>query len=164
MSTLSLLSVHRSRSSLIYNYHQVILFRHSLTHDVNYVLFFRMIIATVVFQLLMVGVIGLKQSFAPSALLLPLPVITVLFYFFILQHYIRPAANLSLQSAHALKDPAPIFVQVSWVCLIGEVKLAQVTISLRIFLKVLSLRLVRWSWQNWCHSNSFKIFLVLLKT
>ncbi|KAK2563346.1 CSC1-like protein ERD4 [Acropora cervicornis] len=73
--------------------------------------FNRMIIATVVFQLLMVGVIGLKQSFAPSALLLPLPVITVLFYFFILQHYIRPAANLSLQSAHALKDPAPIFVQ-----------------------------------------------------
>ena len=164
MSTLSLLSVHRSRSSLIYNYHQVILFRHSLTHVVNYVLFFRMIIATVVFQLLMVGVIGLKQSFAPSALLLPLPVITVLFYFFILQHYIRPAANLSLQSAHALKDPAPIFVQVSWVCLISEVRLAQVTISLRIFLKVLSLRLVRWSWQNWCHSNSFKIFLVLLKT
>ena len=113
MSTLSLLLVHRSRSSLIHNYHQVILFRHSPTHDVNYVLFFRMIIATVVFQLLMVGVIGLKQSFAPSALLLPLPVITVLFYFFILQHYIRPAANLSLQSAHALKDPAPIFVQVS---------------------------------------------------
>lgn len=73
--------------------------------------FNRMIIATVVFQLLMVGVIGLKQSFAPSALLLPLPVITVLFYFFILQHYIRPAANLSLQSAHALKDPSPIFVE-----------------------------------------------------
>ena len=68
------------------------------------------------FQLLMVGVVGLKQSYAPSILLLPLPVITVLFYFFIMQHYIRPSANLSLKTAHGLEDPAPNFVQVSCVC------------------------------------------------
>ena len=68
------------------------------------------------FQLLMVGVVGLKQSYAPSVLLLPLPVITVLFYFFIMQHYIRPSANLSLKTAHGLEDPAPNFVQVSCVC------------------------------------------------
>lgn len=73
--------------------------------------FNRMIVGTVVFQLLMVGVVGLKQSYAPSALLLPLPVVTGLFYFFILQHYIRPAANLSLKTSHGLEDPASAFVQ-----------------------------------------------------
>ncbi|XP_022787942.1 CSC1-like protein ERD4 [Stylophora pistillata] len=77
--------------------------------------FNRMIIATVVFQLLMFGVIGLKQSYAASVLILPLPVITVLFYFFILQHYIRPAENLSLSAAHGLENPAPNFIQVSFV-------------------------------------------------
>ena len=71
-----------------------------------------MIVGTVVFQLLMIGVIGLKESYAASVLLLPLPVITALFYVFILQHYIRPSANLSLQTAHGLADPAPNFVQV----------------------------------------------------
>lgn len=76
----------------------------------------RMIVATVVFQLLMFGVVGLKQSYAASVLLLPLPVITVLFYFVILQHYIRPAANLALSAAHGLKEPAPNFIQASWVC------------------------------------------------
>ena len=76
--------------------------------------FCRMIVGTVVFQLLMVGVVGLKQSYAPSALLLPLPVVTGLFYFFILQHYIRPAANLSLKASHGLGDPASAFVQVSY--------------------------------------------------
>lgn len=73
--------------------------------------FNRMIVGTVVFQLLMIGVIGLKESYAASVLLLPLPVITALFYVFILQHYIRPSANLSLQTAHGLADPAPNFVQ-----------------------------------------------------
>ena len=77
--------------------------------------FCRMIIGTVVFQLLMLGVIGLKESYAASILLLPLPVITVLFYLFILQHYIRPAENLSLSTAHGLEDPAPNFVQVRFV-------------------------------------------------
>jgi len=72
-----------------------------------------MIAATVVFQLLMFGVVGLKQSYAASVLLLPLPVITVLFYFVILQHYIRPSANLALSAAHGLKEPAPNFIQVS---------------------------------------------------
>lgn len=72
-----------------------------------------MIIATVVFQLLMFGVIGLKQSYAASVLLIPLPVITVLFYFVILQHYIRPSANLALSAAHGLQDPAPNFIQVT---------------------------------------------------
>lgn len=72
-----------------------------------------MIIGTVVFQLLMIGVIGLKQSYAASVLLLPLPVITVLFYFFIFQHYIRPSANLSLKAAHGLEPPASNFMQVS---------------------------------------------------
>lgn len=76
----------------------------------------RMIIATVVFQLLMFGVVGLKQSYAASVLLLPLPVITVLFYFVILQHYIRPSANLALSAAHGLEEPAPNFIQASWVC------------------------------------------------
>ena len=78
--------------------------------------FFRIIVITVVFQLLMVGVVGLKQSYVAFCLMLPLPVITVLFYFFILQHYIRPSTNLSLKSAHGLEDPAPNFVQVSRAC------------------------------------------------
>ena len=75
-----------------------------------------MIVATVVFQLLMFGVVGLKQSYAASVLLLPLPVITVLFYFVILQHYIRPSANLALSAAHGLQEPAPNFIQASLVC------------------------------------------------
>ena len=74
-----------------------------------------MIVATVVFQLLMFGVVSLKQSYAASVLILPLPVITLLFYFFILQHYIRPAENLSLSAAHGLKSPAPNFIQVRFV-------------------------------------------------
>lgn len=73
--------------------------------------FNRMIVATVVFQLLMFGVVSLKQSYAASVLILPLPVITLLFYFFILQHYIRPAENLSLSAAHGLESPAPNFIQ-----------------------------------------------------
>jgi len=73
--------------------------------------FNRMIIGTVVFQLLMIGCIGLKQSYAASILVLPLPVVTALFYFFILQHYIKPADNLSLKTAHGLEDPAPNFLQ-----------------------------------------------------
>ena len=84
--------------------------------QIPYCFLFRMIIGVVVFQVLMIGVVGLKQSYAPSILLLPLPVITVLFYFFIMQHYIRPSANLSLKTAHGLEDPAPNFVQVSCVC------------------------------------------------
>ncbi|KAJ7371194.1 Transmembrane protein 63C [Desmophyllum pertusum] len=73
--------------------------------------FNRMIVATVLFQFLMFGVIGLKQSYAASMLLLPLPVITILFYFVILQHYIRPSANLSLSTAHELEEPASNFIQ-----------------------------------------------------
>ena len=64
------------------------------------------------FQLLMLGVIGLKQVYAASVLMLPLPVITALFYLVILQHYIRPSANLALSGAHGLEDPAPNFIQV----------------------------------------------------
>ena len=64
---------------------------------------YRMIIGTAVFQLLMVGVVALKGSFAASCLVLPLPVVTVFFYLFILQHYIRPSANLSLKAAHSLE-------------------------------------------------------------
>lgn len=64
----------------------------------------------------MVGVVGLKQSYAAFCLMLPLPVITVLFFFFILQHYIRPSTNLSLKTAYGLEDPAPNFVQVSCAC------------------------------------------------
>ena len=73
---------------------------------------YRMIIGTAVFQLLMVGVVALKGSFAASCLVLPLPVVTVFFYLFILQHYIRPSANLSLKAAHSLENPAPNFLQV----------------------------------------------------
>ena len=73
---------------------------------------YRMIIGTAVFQLLMVGVVALKGSFAASCLVLPLPVMTVFFYLFILQHYIRPSANLSLKAAHSLENPAPNFLQV----------------------------------------------------
>ena len=70
------------------------------------------IIETAVFQLLMVGVVALKGSFAASCLVLPLPVVTVFFYLFILQHYIRPSANLSLKAAHSLENPAANFLQV----------------------------------------------------
>ena len=73
---------------------------------------YRMIIGTAVFQLLLVGVVALKGSFAASCLVLPLPVVTVFFYLFILQHYIRPSANLSLKAAHSLENPAPNFLQV----------------------------------------------------
>ena len=73
---------------------------------------YRMIIGTAVFQLLMVGVVALKGSFAASCLVLPLPVVTVFFYLFILQHYIRPSANLSLKAAHSLENPAANFLQV----------------------------------------------------
>ena len=73
---------------------------------------YRMIIGTAVFQLLMVGVVALKGSFAASCLVLPLPVMTVFFYLFILQHYIRPSANLSLKAAHSLENPAANFLQV----------------------------------------------------
>ena len=75
---------------------------------------YRMIIGTAVFQLLMVGVVALKGSFAASCLVLPLPVVTVFFYLLILQHYIRPSANLSLKAAHSLENPAPNFLQVRY--------------------------------------------------
>ena len=83
-----------------------------ISKNLNRFPLYRMIIGTAVFQLLMVGVVALKGSFAASCLVLPLPVVTVFFYLFILQHYIRPSANLSLKAAHSLENPAANFLQV----------------------------------------------------
>ena len=83
-----------------------------ISKNLNRFPLYRMIIGTAVFQLLMVGVVALKGSFAASCLVLPLPVMTVFFYLFILQHYIRPSANLSLKAAHSLENPAANFLQV----------------------------------------------------
>lgn len=67
----------------------------------------------VVFHLLMTGVLSLKESYAASLAMLPLPVITILFFLFIQQHCFKPSMYLSLNMASGLTEASPHFLQVS---------------------------------------------------
>jgi len=77
------------------------------------VLFCRIIAGMIVFHLLMTGVLSLKESYAASLAMLPLPVITILFYFFIQQHCVKPSMYLSLNMASGLAEASPHFLQVN---------------------------------------------------
>lgn len=66
----------------------------------------------IVFHLLMTGVLSLKESYYTSVAMLPLPVITILFFFFIQQHFLRPSMYLSLNMASGLAEASPHFLQV----------------------------------------------------
>ena len=77
-----------------------------------FVFFWRVIAGMIVFHLLMTGVLSLKKSFFASAAMLPLPVITILFFFFIQQHFLEPSMYLSLNMASGLAEASPHFLQV----------------------------------------------------
>ena len=64
------------------------------------------------FHLLMTGVLSLKESFYASAAMVPLPVITILFFLFIQQHFLRPSMHLTLNMASGLAEATPHFLQV----------------------------------------------------
>ena len=64
------------------------------------------------FQLLMTGVLSLKETFIASVAMVPLPVITILFFLFIQQHFLRPSMYLSLNMASGLAEASPHFLQV----------------------------------------------------
>ena len=73
---------------------------------------FRIIVGMIVFHLLMTGVLSLKESFYASAAMVPLPVITVLFFLFIQQHFLKPSMHLTLNMASGLAEASPHFLQV----------------------------------------------------
>ena len=73
----------------------------------------------IVFHLLMTGVLTLKECFAASVSMLPLPVITILFFLFIQQHCLKPSMYLSLNMAAGLAEASPHFLQV--ICVVGSV-------------------------------------------
>lgn len=73
--------------------------------------FNRIIAGMVVFHLLTTGVLSLKESFYASAAMVPLPIITVLFFFFIQQHFLKPSMYLSIDMMSGLAEAAPHFLQ-----------------------------------------------------
>ena len=75
--------------------------------------FFRIIAGMVVFHLLMTGVLSLKESISGALAILPLPVITILFFLFIQQHCLKPSMYLSLNMTTGLAEASPHFLQVS---------------------------------------------------
>ena len=74
---------------------------------------FRVIASMIVFHLLMMGVLSLKESFITSAAMVPLPIFTFLFFAFIQQHFVGASMCLSLSMASGLQEASPHFLQVS---------------------------------------------------
>lgn len=73
--------------------------------------FNRIIAGMIVFHLLMTGVLSLKQSYYTSVAMVPLPIITILFFLFIQQHFLTPSMYLSLNMASGLGQASPHFLQ-----------------------------------------------------
>lgn len=78
--------------------------------------FCRIIVGMIVFHLLMTGVLSLKESYVAAGFMLPLPVITILFFLFIQQHCLKPSMYLSINMASGLAEASPHFLQVCLVC------------------------------------------------
>ncbi|XP_073253634.1 uncharacterized protein [Porites lutea] len=74
-------------------------------------LFNRVIASMIVFHLLMMGVLSLKESFITSAAMVPLPIFTFLFFAFIQQHFVGASMYLSLSMASGLQEASPHFLQ-----------------------------------------------------
>lgn len=72
-----------------------------------------MIAGLLVFQLLMIGIFGLKENAAVSVLVLPLPAISVLFFTFV-QFYLLPASTYLTQEK-VTSEEEPQFPGVSLV-------------------------------------------------
>lgn len=75
------------------------------------IVFNRIIAGMIVFHLLMTGVLSLKESFVAAGFMLPLPVITILFFLFIQQHCLKPSMYLSINMASGLAEASPRFLQ-----------------------------------------------------
>lgn len=75
------------------------------------IVFNRIIAGMIVFHLLMTGVLSLKESFIAAGFMLPLPVITILFFLFIQQHCLKPSMYLSINMASGLAEASPRFLQ-----------------------------------------------------
>lgn len=73
---------------------------------------FRMMIGIFVFQLLMVGVFGLKENPLVSLLSVPLPVVTFIFYKFIRNNFDRSTVYLNLSLTKEIKTPEKEFLKV----------------------------------------------------
>ena len=78
-----------------------------------YLYLYRVIASMIVFHLLMMGVLSLKESFITSAAMVPLPIFTFLFFAFIQQHFVGASMYLSLSMASGLQEASPHFLQVS---------------------------------------------------
>ncbi|XP_028397806.1 CSC1-like protein ERD4 [Dendronephthya gigantea] len=75
--------------------------------------FNRMMIGIFVFQLLMVGVFGLKENHLVSLLCLPLPVLSFMFYKFIRNNFDRSTVHLNLSLAKEIKTPEKEFLKIA---------------------------------------------------
>ncbi|XP_048589618.1 CSC1-like protein HYP1 [Nematostella vectensis] len=70
------------------------------------VIFERMVASLVIFHILMVGFFGLKKFVIVPLLVLPLPVITILFYLFMVKYFYRASAHLSQEMASRVSPDA----------------------------------------------------------
>ncbi|XP_032233382.2 CSC1-like protein ERD4 [Nematostella vectensis] len=75
------------------------------------VIFNRMVASLIIFHLLMIGIFGLKENFTIALLVLPLPVITSVFYYFMQQYYYEPSRFLSQEMASGLSEASPRVLQ-----------------------------------------------------
>jgi hypothetical protein len=60
------------------------------------------IVAMFIFQLTIAGIVSLKQAPIQAAMLIPLPIITVGFYFYCMKHFNQPAKFLTAFEAKKL--------------------------------------------------------------
>ncbi|XP_015749324.1 PREDICTED: uncharacterized protein LOC107329110 [Acropora digitifera] len=65
----------------------------------------------IVFHLLMIGELSLKESYFTSAAMVPLPIVTILFFLFIQQHFLTTSKYLSLNMASGVAEASPNFLQ-----------------------------------------------------
>lgn len=73
--------------------------------------FNRIIVGMIVFHLLMIGELSLKESYFTSAAMVPLPIVTILFFLFIQQHFLTTSKYLSLNMASGVAEASPHFLQ-----------------------------------------------------
>ena len=60
----------------------------------------------------MIGELSLKESYFTSAAMVPLPIVTILFFLFIQQHFLTTSKYLSLNMASGVAEASPHFLQV----------------------------------------------------
>ena len=71
-----------------------------------------MVLGTLVFQLLMIGVFSVKKSFEIAVCLAPLPILTVIYWRFVTNKFQRVGEHLALREGKTTRDAYDRFLEV----------------------------------------------------